>query len=410
MSLYGILSCSATAMLVQSHALERISSNVANVQTVGYKANNTLFKTQLYHYISEDQEYYTVGAIDRKYISLQGNMTPTTSDSDLAINGNGFFLVRERFGTPNSTMLTRAGNFGTTNIDPDGKTVDPEKAFLVTAGGDYVLGWNYDMGNYSFSSTLSPLDVTPVQQVDGTMSTSIEVAANIPASGSTSSNIGLNVYDSTYNAHTINMNFTKAGEGNEWTLSFSPEDGVTTSKPTNIFFDGEGNILPEYSNQTVSVTWADGSSQTIQIDLSKLTQLGDSQSIVEITDDGRPIGTLKTTTWNNEGVLNAIYSNGKTYPVAKLAIGTVTVPDSLQAVSNNLFAITENSGPLKVLDLTEPGVGMYTSILPNTLEASNVVLEQEFTNMITTQRAYSSASTVFTTGNEMFQTATNILS
>ncbi|MBR7158454.1 MAG: flagellar hook-basal body complex protein [Alphaproteobacteria bacterium] len=410
MSLYGILSCSATAMLVQSHALERIGSNVSNIQTVGYKANDTLFKTQLYHYISEDKEYYTAGAIDRRYVSLQGSLTSTSSSSDLAINGDGFFLVRERFGTPDTTMLTRAGNFGTSNIDPNGKTVDPNKAFLVTAAGDYVLGWQYDMTTNSYAETISPLDVTPVQQVDGTMSTTVGVDANIPASGSSATNIGLNVYDAGYNSHTVTMNLVKASDANEWTLSFSLEDGVTTTAPVNIFFNGDGDILPEYATQSLDITWADGTSQTLTIDLSELTQLGDEQAIKEISTDGKPIGTLRTTSWSEDGVLNAIYTNNKTYPVAKLAIGTVTVPDSLQAISNNLFGLTQNSGPLKILDLTEPEVGMYTSILSNTLEASNVVLEQEFTKMITTQRAYSSASTVFTTGNEMFQTATNILS
>ena len=125
------------------------------------------------------------------------------------------------------------------------------------------------------------------------------------------------------------------------------------------------------------------------------------------TQDGKGFGTLTSVKWDENGVLNATYSNGTSIPVCKVAVAHIQVPNMMEAVSGNMFAYTQNAGNLEIVDLQETRT--ETTVQGGMTETSNVALEEEFTNMIVTQRAYSSNVKTFTTVNEMTQEAISIL-
>ena len=160
---------------------------------------------------------------------------------------------------------------------------------------------------------------------------------------------------------------------------------------------------------TLQVQWNDGGSSTIEVDISKITQYSTALIGDVTTQDGKPFGELVSRKWDSNGVLTAYYGNGSTLNVCKLAVAQVQVPNMMEAVSGNMFAYNARAGELDIVDLENSPNQRMTEILGGTLEGSNVRLEDEFTRMIITQRAYSGSANAFTTGNEMLQEAIGIL-
>ena len=140
---------------------------------------------------------------------------------------------------------------------------------------------------------------------------------------------------------------------------------------------------------------------------NNFTQFSNTLNGEVLSQDGKGFGVLTSVAWDENGVLNATYSNGSNIPVCKVAVAHVQVPNMMEAVSGNMFAYNQKAGNLEVIDLQNTRT--ETTVQGGKTEASNVSLEEEFTNMIVSQRAYSSNVKTFTTVNEMTQEAINIL-
>ena len=418
----GTFVTSTLGMNSQAHAIEQISANIANVNTIGYKKINTRFETFMkeYNEMGVNTNYFSANALDRRMVDLTGEMKPTESLYDLAISGRGFFVVE---GTGN-TYYSRAGDFQPTAYAPPGrtpKTVTYQRpadggpvtqstpaTYFMNSSGFYVMGWNYDAGTEAYSSSMEPVIISPMEYYIGHPTTQMTFKGNIDAAATTTQILRFEVYDSSYNQHNMLMKWSPQHDAGTWLVNCEIDGAAVTSEPIKVTFDSEGRLTSPVPSSQINVTWDSGETASIDLDMQLFTQFADTLNGNVLSQDGNGYGKLISTSWDAKGVLTATYTNGTTIPVCKVAVAQVQVPNMMEAVSGNMFAYHRDAGKLEIIDLQETKT--ETMIEGGTRETSNVSLEEEFTNMIISQRAYSSNVQTFTTVNEMTQEAISILS
>jgi len=416
MSLTGALSSAISALSSQSTAMAMISDNIANSQTVGYKTTSALFDSLVTS--SGSASSYSSGGVtvlSKSNISTQGLLTTTTSSTDIGISGNGFFPVSTAL-AGGSTLYTRSGSF----------TID-DSGYMISATGDYLLGWRTDadgeiVGGTS-SGDLEPID-TSIAATSGSATTATTVAANLPADAEINDTFtsSMSLYDSLGTANSMQITWTKTAE-NSWTASFanptltsdSTKTTGTASGSITIAFNSDGSLASTSpSPATVSVTgWTNGAADsTITMNLGTangtdgLTQYssGATTPAVDVTgieSDGLAYGKLSSIAVGNDGNVNATYSNGKTIAIYKIPVATFAAPDQLEVKTNGLYAATADSGTAIVQQSGANGAG---TIQGGKLEASTTDTNTEFSNMISAQQAYSAAAQVITAVNKMYDT------
>ncbi|WP_073342364.1 flagellar hook protein FlgE [Caldanaerobius fijiensis] len=423
-----------SGLKAEQAAMDVIGNNVANVNTVGFKASRVTFKdvmSQLIKGASMPQDNrggtnpqqvglgVAIGSIDTLF--SQGSSQRTDNPLDVMIDGNGFFTVGDLTG---SKSYTRAGNFG---VDSNGN--------LVTAGGLYVYGWQADStGKVDTSGNLVPLNLYNKISKEAKATQNITIGGNLNANLAVNDSMTYNemIYDSQGRTHIINLKFTKTGN-NTWNLevtSYDPALGATLNQngtitpvqilqPTQISFDANGNLINPNPNQNngryiinLSVSDSDGaaSPQNINLDITPLTQFAgvgnEKDTIKEVSKDGNPAGTMEGFKIDQYGNIIVTYSNGQNFIIGQLAIASISNPMGLEKVGDNLYKLTPNSGEA---EYGAAGTGGRGVLNPGSLEMSNVDLAQEFTNMIITQRGYQANSRVITASDTMLQDLINIV-
>ncbi len=418
----GTFVTSTMGMHSQSHALEQISANIANVNTVGYKKVETRFETQMtkFNEIGTDSHLFSAGVVDRRMVDVAGVLNTTNSIYDLGISGQGFFIVEGQ----NQTLYSRAGDFQATAVTPQGykpQTVTyyrPTESGVVTqsspasyftnASGYYVMGWNYNNDNEAFSSTLEPVIISPMEYYPGHKTTQMSFKGNINAAATETQLLKFPIYDNDFTQHNMMMKWEPQNDANTWLVTIDIDGASVGSEPIRVTFDSNAKLTSPVPSTDLQITWEDGTAGTVKLDMQHFTQYANTLNGEVLSQDGKGFGSLVSTAWDENGVLNATYSNGSSIPVCKVALAQVQVPNMMEAVSGNMFAYNENAGNLEIVDLQNTLT--ETTVQGGKIESSNVTLEEEFTNMIVTQRAYSSNVQTFTTANEMTQEAINILS
>lgn len=393
---------SVTGMDAQSHAIGQVSSNIANISTVGYKTNETMFysllgsqpvvKSNQSGLSSSRADITGVGYYDRTNIDQQGVVTNTSNNFDVAINGTGnaFFSVRDRYS--GDIYYTRAGNFSTQTTN--GET------YLVNGNGLRVQGFPALEGG-GFGGTPQDIVLNYLEKIPSTPTTKAEIIANVPADGVGTSSYGITVYGPNNDGETMNMLFTKVeGKVNTWEVTFTVEDGTVTSAPIEAVFDGDGQLISP-KNFDVTVNWNDGTGNNIAMDISKMTQYAGSSGITKVNQDGAESGNFIKSYIGQDGVVQASYSNGKTVNFAKLALSNFQSPDNLIPVSGTLFEVGNGVGAMNYLENSE-------YIVPQALEQSTATAEKEFSKMLIVQRAYTLNSSSFTVNNEMLETVVSL--
>ena len=423
MSLFGALFTGVSALGAQSSSMSVISNNIANVNTVGYKSSSANFSTLVTGSGSSDgSSSGGVSEVTTSNVSSQGTLESTSSSTDLAISGNGFFVVGTNASgsasTSNNFYYTRAGSF---SENADG--------YLVNTAGYVLYGWQLTNGALPTStSDLSTLDAVNISYLGGNAdpTTSVTLNANLDSSTAAAGTFtrDVTVYDSLGTAQTMEMVFTKGAANNQWTLEVKDSNG-TDLLPTNtshtpndqtvdVTFNSSGAVSSISSSgaslgTTLSVAgsagtgidWGDGStSQTISLNLGNLTQFNSSSSVTSLTQDGAALGLLTGVSVSDTGVVSATFSNGTTKDLYQLAVATFANEDGLQSVSGNAYSETTAAGNYNLRVAGDSGSGTVSS---KSLEESNVDLATEFSNMIVTQRAYSAGTKVITTVDQMLQ-------
>ena len=428
MSLTGAMMIGVTGLNANSKALSIASSNIANVNTVGYKAGQNNFSTLLADSMgSGDISSQGVISIGTQNVTQQGLLQTTQSPTDLGINGNGFFVVNQLADGTGRTLYTRAGNF-----TPD------SNGDLKNAAGFDLMGWPVDInGNIPTDrNDMSPVNVAGLSG-KAQATTEMTVQANLQASTTAKTYaVGdmasgavtpdftrtINVYDSQGGAQPLGISFVKTG-ANTWAYEVSYQGASTNVTGTNpiatgtMTFNSDGTLANANSPATpatgmidVTVPWNPATSglqpQALSLNMGTvgssdgLTQFDSPSALVNSSVNGALFGNLTGVNIDPNGFVTAQFSNGLVQKIYKLPIATFSNPNGLAAVSGNAYAVTNESGNAIVGEANTGGAG---SISSSSLESSTVDLAGEFTNLITTQRAYSASARIITTADQMLQ-------
>lgn len=438
MSLYGAMMTGVAGLDAFSNALSVSAANISNVNTIGYKTATADFSTLLASATSvSDPSSAGVVSTAGQNVVQQGLLTPTQSATDLAISGSGFFVVSQ---TPTATggkEYTRAGSFTT---DASG--------FLKNTAGLYLLGWQLDTsGNVpSDRNTMTPINVNSLTG-KAEASTKMGLRANLQSSTAVASpaynntvapfaNMAngsvppafqrtINVYDSQGGSQPLQLSFCKTG-ANQWAYEVTYQGAASnlTGPPANnligsgtVTFNSDGSLAnvvptggsgsPASGSVSVTIPWSAASgltAQSISVGMGTVggtdgvTQYDNSSTLVSSTVDGALFGSLSGISIDANGVVTAQFSNGLAQKVYKIPIATFSNPDGLSESSGNAYLTSVASGSPTI---TEADLGGAGTIASKNLEGSTVDLAGEFTNLITTQRAYSASAKIVTTASTM---------
>ena len=429
MSLFSAIGSAISGLNAQSAALSSISNNIANASTVGYKQSETEFDS-LVNAAGATNANMTAGvttstALD---VATAGQLQTTGVNTDIAINGQGFLVVNTNATpTSGSYLLTRAGSF---RPDANGN--------LVNAGGYYLQGQSLAQGTAaSAAASLSALSTVNVSNLTATGSptTAMTFTANLPSSNTAyaatapdPSTSSMSYYDSLGKEQSLQFQFTPSvpatsgsANTNSWTMNIYDSLSATPTTPVGtatLDFNASGanagtlaSVTPTgagtYNNTagTFTITTAGGQSIPISIgalnSASGMTQFAGGYQTTQESQNGAGFGLLQGVSIGNNGVVTAAFSNGTTRPIYQIDLATVPNPDGLTPVSGDAFQLSDVAG---VAQLTQAGTGAAGTIDAGSLEGSNVDITTQLTNMIETQRAYSSNAMVLQTSSQMMDT------
>lgn len=420
-----------------SNSMSVIGNNLANTNTTGFKASRTLFSDLIPNNVSGSGGISQIGSGTSlstvNNIFSQGSLESTSSTTDLAIEGPGFFVVR--YPDSQANHYTRAGAF---HLDRNGFLVNPEgyivQGFERFEGGgyaDYTTDIQIDNRSFVEAEATSKVDLTTNLNSQAEI---IEDGWDIddPRGTSNFSTTTL-VYDSLGETHMITAYFTKT-DVNEWEYNVTvPYEDVRVGPPVDddplvavvggknapgaagdegtFTFDENGILTkidgddeeahgnwPAITTEEGELAWNNGSNQDNVIEFTmNLTQFATESRVMTQEANGCASGSLTSIAVDIDGVITGIYSNGQTKDLSKLALAKFSNDNGLSKVGKNLFEASGDSGPPMV---GTPGSGVG-KIFSYALEKSTVDIAAEFAKMIVTQRSFQAVSKTITTTDEM---------
>lgn len=437
--------------------MDVIGNNIANVNTVAFKAQSVTF-SDVYYQTTQTATGpnatsgkggtnakqiglgSSVGAISTA-IESQGATERTDNPWDLCITGDSFFIVN----SAGNTYFTRSGDF---KADLNGA--------LVTQSGANVMGWKCDENGQVIKDKVQPLYVTSPEYMytEPMKTTAVSVTGNVDARSTSDSVFTINFYDSVGNEYQASLtlryaNSTTGTGATQPIASYSILGGTVTKngEPTGIKVSvdansainsmqfntatgaavaGMGNIKLSLSGASaqdkidvgnIGVANGTGGDSTLTLDASGITMYADAtnlKGVVGIKNDntgiyegaGKPVGKMTSVGVDEAGQIVASYSNGDTKAIGQIAVTSFANPAGLEKVGDNMYAATLNSGMFDGIgeDITEAD----GSISSGYLEMSNVDLADQFTSMITTQRGYQANSRIITVSDNMLEELINL--
>ncbi len=417
MSLNGIMRSGVSGMSAQSTRLSAIADNIANNDTTGYKRVSVEFSTLLSNSGAHCPGSYEAGGVSthvRNAISEQGTLEYTTSRTDLAINGSGFFMVTDAGGIPS---MTRAGSF-----------IQDGEGFLVNASGQYLMGYpvvdgqvgavangtsgleRVAMDNLSFQAQPS----TSGALVVNLPSEDVAIApANLPSTNTATSEYSqktsLVAYDNLGGEQLVDVYWAKTADEtwevsvfdrNEASAGGFPYSGAPLTTGTVNFDPANGQLLGPSS---LAFGVPDG--QPFTLDLSGSSQLAADFSVLSSDVDGQAPEGVQSMSVADDGSVVVSYLDGTLSTVFRIPLATFDGTDLLTTASGNIFFANIDSGDIMIGFPQDPGFG---SIQSSALEQSTVDLGDELTRMIESQRNYSANSKVFQTGSELLEILVNL--
>lgn len=388
--------------------MDVVGNNIANVNTAGFKSSVVTFQETLAQTIQgSGSPTANIGGTNPLQIGLgarigaisgvfsQGASQVTGRTTDLAIQGDGFFILD----TAGARTYTRAGNF---NFDGAGN--------MVAAGGGRVVGWVADaVGNVDFSKPATPIQLPLAQVIDPVVTSRVQLGGNLPAGIAIgqSSVTTIDIFDSLGNSHEMVVTFTK-NAANDWTLSASIDGSAATLSSTAVTFNGAGQLTSAPSVNVSGITPPGASPLSFDIDFgtnTPLVQFGGLASATAFDQDGNAVGFLRDFSVGPDGTIAGQFSNGSTKILGVLGTASFVNPAGLLRAGESQFEESINSGePL----VGSPGSGNRGLLAAGQLEMSNVDLAQEFTNMIIAQRGFQANSRIITASDEILADLVNM--
>lgn len=394
----------------QQVRMDVISNNIANVNTVGYKASRVTFEeafSQLVQGASRppgDSANVSggvnpiqvglgmnIGSIDLLF--TQGNLETTGVATDVAIQGDSFFTVSNG----SQRFYTRSGNF---QLDANGQLVSSTNGFVVQGrlAVDGVL-----------TDAVEDIRLPFGQKAPARATSNISLAGNLDASAEIGDtrDTTISVFDGVGDDDELTINFEKTSP-TEWDYTITMTDGTVVSGGTGtLTFDNAGRLTtPVPATPFVYAPSSGAADVSIEIDwgnageIEGLSQFAAPSTAVLKEQDGFTMGDLERFSIDNTGTITGAFTNGVTLTLAQLALTDFNNAAGLIRTGDNMYTVSSNSGaPI----LGFAGEGSQSTIVSGALEMSNVDLAQEFTNMIVSQRGFQSNARVITTADEMLQ-------
>jgi flagellar hook protein FlgE len=427
--MFTSFSTALSALNATSTAIDVVGNNLANLNTTGYKESVVSFHDLVTQSLGAGLGETQVGFGTARPLTMrqfsQGALQASSGPLDAAIQGDGFFVVRDP--VTNAGLYTRAGDF---QIDKDGD--------LLTSTGQRVQGWTLANGTLNTSGAVSDIQI-PVGQLRQPMATTnFSLSVNLNASavsgvttGPTQDNFStpIQVVDSLGNPLVLTATFTKdPATPLQWTYQITiPGDattGGTPGTPTPLLaapgvltFDASGKLASPAAGAgsiPVSITGLADNATDLNVSFNlfgpdgspTITQFAQPSATSANSQDGVPAAQLIRVGLGNGGEVLAQYSNGTQQVVAQLALASVRNPGSLIAVGqNNYEASAETAMPA----IGVANTGGRGQIQGGSLESSTVDIAKEFTNLIVLQRAYQANGKVITAGDQLSQDTINLI-
>lgn len=449
MGIFGAMTTAISGLSAQSFALENISGNIANARTTGFKRVDTSFADLVPDQPPRRELSGSVGAFSRNTTTVQGDIQASQIGTNVAIQGNGFFITRERTGDVGGVptfagvqQYTRRGDF---DMDRNG--------YLVNGTGQYLMGYAVDP--VTGLTTGTQLNVMRISQnnLPARATTQFEYNVNLPQLPLTDRRItnptvagsyllqtpavtgatiaatdhqtflnesvagqSVTVYDAAGSPVPVQIRWGKTADGppGTWSMYYESNSNAVgaatrwTRVSAGVQFNASGQLVAPAGGNIPGFTFTvnGASSPALNINFGTgLTQFADANGVVQanrITQDGYPTGTFQRVAVGEGGYIVASYSNGQTVPVAQIPLATFASPNMLLRQDGGVFEQTLESGqPL----VNAGGSG----IIGGSTENSNTDIADEFAKMIVTQQAYSANTRVVTTAQSMLQDVINII-
>lgn len=419
MSIYRAMYSGVSGMAAEGQALGVVGDNVANSNTVGFKQSRSMFEDVLGGAIGTNAGGSGVRMLQAQQIFAQGTLLNTGQPTDLALSGDGFFVVNGMVDGVAGDFYTRAGQ---TKLNAAGKLVNPQglgvQGYTAKPDGTYTT----TLGDITVSTAAIPPKAT----------TSLTITANLDSSATAptapwdptnpvaTSNFSttMKVYDSLGNAHSVDVYFRKSSTG-AWSYAAlangSEVTGGTAGTASTIASGtlsfSTGGALSGVTTTGGTVTFNGAAAQTVAFDfgsptsaggtgLTGLTQFSSPSNISAQSQNGYASGDLINLKIEADGVVKGVYSNGQAIAAGKIAVAKFRSTDGLGRAGHNLWVATQASGDASV---GNAGSGGRAALVAGALEQSNVDIAQQFVELIAHQRAFQANSKTITTADEMLQ-------
>ena len=425
MTISSSLNAGVAGLAANANRLASISDNIANSSTNGYKRVETDFHSMV---ISSGAGKYAAGGVrstTQRMIDQSGALIPTSNPTDLAVRGRGFFPVTDlgSLGIDNTGLPMSLATTGSFRLDEDG--------FLRTATGIVLMGIPADQnGNIQpfprdTAKELKPVQI-PKNQFVGEPTTRVDFGVNLPATDTNPATgtgaartLSVEYFDNLGLRQNLTIEMTPsqvagALQPNRWDLNITDSAGPLNYNTVLTFSDGAGSGgtldtiggAAAAGNEVVSLTAGAGTAvQTIDFNLAGLTQLSDIFAPTAITKDGAAVGNMTGVEVDDGGFVIANFDTGISRRMFQVPILDVGNPNQLVAMDNQTYGLSAGSGGFFMWDA---GDGPTGDLVSSALEGSSTDVAGELTNLIQTQRAYSSNAKVIQTVDEMLQETTNI--
>ncbi len=402
----GSIFTSTAGMTTFSEALDIIGNNVSNMNTPGYKGQEMIFQDLFYQNQTgenRDGSNNTIQTGAGSEIGAtvirtnQGETRETSNDTDIAIDGNGFFILRD--GT--DTYYSRAGRF---EFNEDQILVDTTTGYKVAG-----IAEDGSLENISIAGDrLNPAQATTYVNFEGTLNSNIDDGGtySIPDDTPQPDDAKIFVYDSMGNKHELDVKFTKVGfvAGSTtqmvWLVEVSEDGNVLATE--ELRFES-GSPMEEYNSMVVELRPGTGATADITFDFSDTRMLSAASSTIAVKDedgiDGIPYGSLVGIQFDEEGNMTLHYSNGEKLEGQQIALALFNDVHALKLTGDNLFEAIPGQTPI----ISNPGNHGLGNVLGGTIELSNVELSMEFSDIIIAQRGYQACSHLMNVSNEMIQ-------
>ena len=388
--------------------LEVTANNVANVNTTGFKSSRAQF-AEVFAVGTQSVSTSAAGsgvrlsAIAQQF--TQGNIDFTDNALDLAIGGEGFFVISDN----GARSYTRAGAFG---VDRDG--------YVTNAQGQRLQAYPYAGNNLFNTGTPQDLQLT-IGSNPPSATTRAAFGINLPADAPQPANAvfdpadpssfnhttSVTVYDSLGAAHTATVYFIKDAAPNTWNTQIEI-DGTSNAGAAQITFNPDGTLNTPAGGLMPLAPYTPTTGATdivMSMDFATATQFGDSFGVNSLSQDGFTTGRLTGVSVDGEGVVFARFTNGQSTSLGKLALANFVNPQGMQQLGDTTWGESFQSGDAL---LGEAGTASFGSIQSGALEASNVDLTAQLVNMITAQRNFQANAQAIETADSITQTVINI--